>query len=444
MKPSVTLPLLAALLVACTSASRHRAAQPICHEPAIEVDAAPGVRPELRRAESWLGQLTEAEAAKVLLSSTQIQALNARNLASNQAAYQDVLDPAIALPERVEAELAERIAWLDTKLKTDTYREALEGTYEGAKARIASATARDRLHIVAGEADIRCIPMDEGLFTEPADEAFDRNRCSRLHVGEVIRVLREADAGAWLYIHAGHSVGWLHRPQLSPPVEPTSTRAYLGVEAHAVVTDDLVAEDVPLRMGRRFPARRGPQGSWQLEVPTTTGFRTLTLPANAPVHLGAVPMTRSNLWRLAMARLDEPYGWGGYLGGRDCSRLLMDLFSVFGLRFGRHSSVQAHAGTATIDLKPMSPLEKREALRAAAAEGVALVYMPGHIMLHLGEVDGRPYALSSISEFVSPCAEGDQVLRIDRVTVSDYELGRDTKRTSFLERISTLAVFGGP
>ena len=157
-----------------------------------------------------------------------------------------------------------------------------------------------------------------------------------------------------------------------------------------------------------------------------------------------MPLTRANVWRLALARLDEPYGWGGYEGGRDCSRLLLDLFSVFGLRLGRHSRAQAHAGSVVHDLTPLAEADKAAALRKAATEGLVLVYMPGHIMLHLGALDGSPYALSAISEYVRPCASGEQVVRLDRATISDYELGRGTKRTAFIQRLTTLAVFGGP
>ena len=444
MKPFTLMPLLAGLLVHCATTTQHQRTAPDCQPLPMKVTQAPNVPMELRDPMTWIAQLPEGMASEVLLSPDDIEALNTRNLNANRAAYQDVLDPAIGAPARVAAEFAERIAWLDAKLDTQAYQEVVEGSYAQAKDRIASATPQDALHIVASEADIRCVPMNDGLFTTPVDVAFDRNRCSRLHVGEVIRVLRTADDGAWLYVHAGHSVGWLYQPALSPAVKADETRPYLGVGPHVVVTDDVVTEGVSLRMGRRFPGSVTEDGRWVIRVPTTEGSATLTLPAEAALHQGAVPMTRANLWRLAMARLDEPYGWGGYQGGRDCSRLLMDLFSVFGIRFGRHSLVQAKAGTKTVELKSMTTAEKQIALGEAASSGVALVYMPGHIMLHLGEVDGRPYALSAISEFVTPCADGDQIRRLDRVTVSDYELGRDTERTAFIERITTLAVFGRP
>jgi len=69
--------------------------------------------------------------------------------------------------------------------------------------------------------------------------------------------------------------------------------------------------------------------------------------------------------------------------------------------------------------------------------------MPGHIMLYLGQRDGRDYALSAISEYLLPCPDGGyRTVRLDRVAVTDLERGRGTERTAFLQRLATLAIFG--
>ena len=444
MKPIAPLLALGILATSCATVADQTQGTPLCSDLSTKAESAPRVPSDLGAPEAWVARLTAEERKRVLLSAAEIEALNRRNLESNRAAYQDVLDPDVALPERIQAEFAERTAWLDAKLESDTYVEDSRGSYARAKARIDASQPIDELRVVAKEADIRCVPMNEGLFTLPRDVAFDRNRCSRVHVGEVLRVLKSADDGAWRYVHAGHSVGWLHQAELSPPMNADALKPFLGKDEHVVMTDDLTEGDVRLRMGRRFPAVRNDDRSWTLELPTPSGMRSLRLGADAPVHEGAMPFTRANLLSLAFARLDEPYGWGGYRGGRDCSRLLLDLFSVFGLRLGRHSLVQADAGTTSVDISGLTPPEKRAALKRGADRGIVLVFMPGHIMLHLGEVDGQPFALSSISEFVTPCSGGDQIVRLDRVAVSDYLLGQGTERRSFIERITKLTIFGGP
>jgi hypothetical protein len=145
----------------------------------------------------------------------------------------------------------------------------------------------------------------------------------------------------------------------------------------------------------------------------------------------------------AFRRLGDPYGWGGTKGARDCSRLVLDLLRVFGIRVGRNSGIQARYGSEIIDVTGQDPDNKRRAIREAATRGVVLLYMPGHIMVYVGEDAGEDYALSSISEYVTPCSSmEDYVNRLDRVAVTPLSIGKDTVRKSFIERITSIQVFG--
>ena len=140
---------------------------------------------------------------------------------------------------------------------------------------------------------------------------------------------------------------------------------------------------------------------------------------------------------------DRPYGWGGYRENRDCSRLMLDLLGTFGIQMTRNSALQATMGARRVSLEGMSDGDKLETLSRLEREGLVLAYMPGHIMLYLGEDGGSHYALSSLSEYLRPCPQGGQeTVRLDRVEVTTLELGRGTPRTSFVERLSTAVVFG--
>ena len=91
----------------------------------------------------------------------------------------------------------------------------------------------------------------------------------------------------------------------------------------------------------------------------------------------------------------------------------------------------------------MSDSDKLRAIERASQNAIVLLYMRGHIMLYLGYVDGKPWAISSISEYLRPCTgEQSQTIRLDRIAITDLELGRNTERRAFIERIQTLAIFG--
>lgn len=415
-----------------------------CQPGAIRVSTLEGISETHGALSTWVGALPQGESDRVLLSADQIAALNQRNRGDAWGA-QDVLANEVVEPNRVERELRERFAWLEERLQTGKYVEGKEGTLRGALKLLESSTAVVEARVVAREVDLRCVPSKEGFYTPPVDRDFDRNQCSRLHMGEVVRVLRVSADGAWRYVHAGHSVGWLYGEVLTPPLLVEDAQAFRAPPKSLVAIEDgaRLPSGQRLRMGTALPLSGETPDGFTVIVPTLRGLVSSPLARSPSLHVGAMPFTRENIWRLSLKTLGDPYGWGERGGARDCSRLLLDLFRVFGLDLGRHSLAQARSGNRTVELKGMEPEAKLTALREAGRDNVVLLYMSGHIMLYLGELDGAPYAISAISEFVSPCAgEGDQVSRLDKVVVSGLEIGKGTARTSYLERLSRLAVFG--
>lgn len=319
----------------------------------------------------------------------------------------------------------------------------------------------DQWFVIQSETPLWCVPMTSGLFVPPPDPAFDRNRCASLHVGELVRGLRETPDQQFVYVHAGHSVGWLETPDRSSVLDFDQALMHRASEAWAVVVhDDTAVGDKELRMGTRIrledppPIKLpGPDGDPPPveRAGPMRGFvvpdldNAIPLKRGDAIVEGYLPLTRKNLFEVAFRELGEPYGWGGTNGERDCSRFVYDLFAVFGVQLARHSAVQAKLGSRRINARKMSEEKKRAAIRKAAQSGIVLLYMKGHIMLYLGNDGGRDFALSSLSEYLTPCEGGDggkdQVHRLDRVEVTTLELGRGTARKSFIERIETIVVF---
>jgi hypothetical protein len=415
-----------------------------CRAEPLRFGSFPGVTASHGDAASWADALPEGAADQVLMDGVEIAVLNARNR-EDAWGFQDVLTAEISAADRVDRELDERLVWLDERLKSGKYKESQAGMLGAARERSDRSERVVEARLVAVETDLRCVASRGGLFTAPVDVDFDRNQCSRLHVGEAVRVLRRSQDGLWRYVHAGHSVGWVEGEVLTPPLLVEEVQAFRAPERQAVITSDgpELSNGTALRMGTRLPIRSETDGAFEVIVPTTRGLEAATLQAGDHVHDGLLPLTRRNVWRLALSTLGAPYGWGGRGGARDCSRLLLDLFRVFGIELGRHSLAQARGGAKTVELAGLEVEAKRSAIREAGRDNIVLLFMSGHIMLYLGERGGSQYAVSAISEFLSPCdGEGDQLSRIDRTVVSDLEVGRSTERTSFIERMKRLAVFG--
>jgi hypothetical protein len=436
------------VLASCASAGLpaavHDAPALVCEVQPVRVSGLDGVATVHEDPKTWVNAIPAGGADRVVMSAEEIEVLNGENR-RDAWGHQDVLANEVVEGTRVEKELRERFDWLSGRLSTGKYVEGVAGTLEASQRLARSSTKVIEARVVAKETDLRCVPSFEGFYTAPVDRDFDRNQCSRLHLGEVVRVLRVSEDATWRYVHAGHSVGWVHGEVLTPVLLVEDAQAFRAPARQVVAIADGV--ELPggqrLRMGTVLPLTDEVEGTFTVVVPTIRGLVSSPLTAGPELHVGSLPFTRANIWRLAMSTLGDPYGWGERGGARDCSRLLLDVFRVFGVELGRHSLAQARSGSSTVELKGLGERAKLAAIREAARDSVVLLYMSGHIMLYLGERGGAPFAISAISEFVTPCqGPGDQVSRLDKTAVSGLEVGRDTERTSYLERLSRLAVFG--
>ena len=463
---SVSVSVLGLFTLACTdrqhadsSSSFDRAPSPTqsCAAEPIPERRAPDVRPALDDPEYWL-----AKADALHPGSSDLELLDiderARLAATVAALPGGWRDPALAAtgdPALIDRELAERRDWLRGRVDSGKYLEGQPGAL-AASARIsetAEAVAdQGSLHLVTAETPLWCVPTTAGLYTDPIDLDFDRNRCASLHMGEPLRALRRSADARWTYVDAGHSVGWIAvadggEAALSPALDATALAARPTVPQLYILADH-----GRLRAGAHFPLAPDPADSGDSEqsppavlLPGPAGPLRAVLPEGLPHHTGPLPFTRRNLFTQAFAQLDQAYGWGGRAGQRDCSRFLHDLFAQFDVRLARNSGVQAKLGTRSVDISALDDDDKRTAIRAAAEDGVVLLYMRGHIMLYLGHDGSHDYGISALSEYLEVCELDPDapavVHRLDRVAVTTLELGRGTQRRAFIERISRMAVF---
>ncbi len=432
---------------------------------------APGIADRHLRLDTWLAKLPAGEAKRTLLSPQQIDRHNAHRL-NVEGTHRDISSPTVFSATSIRNEIDDRKTWFEKKLQTGEFVEGSPGSFLGAQTIMMGAHPRKRhedFRIVHREVPLYCVPLDHGIYRPSRDPEFDRNRCSSLHQGEAVRLLlSEAPSRSgrrpkpWTYLRTGHSVGWVRGlSAFTPSLSHEQILRFSHRQPRLMVLKDLVhlpsigdvrSSRSKLRMGVDFPlvaARHSGRAPHQIVIPSATGLEITEIPEGLSYGTERLPLTRQILWATAFAALNQPYGWGGHGGGRDCSRFIYDLFMTVGVFLARHSATQAKLGSPSIDVSDLPTEEKRTVIRQAAAQGIVLLYMPGHIMMYLGSERSKgneqDFVISSLSEFHIPCANGyDRVQRLDRVTVTNLELGRGSKKKSFLERITTVAVFGAP
>ena len=409
----------------------------------------PGVEPAQRTAAYWIERAAASGPVDAPLMD------EAAILAHNQALRDPVGERPYAVYDlegpvdraALVGELKERFEWLAERFTGRKYLDS-NGNPTGLDAAItrpelASERLKPELRVALSHTLVYCAPTTAGFFTESLDLRFNRNHCSSLAPQETVQVLAEWPGGTTL-IRTRSVYGWIPSDTALSPVVPADQVPAWLYGARGEVTQDQPG----LPAGARVPL----SGDGQALVAEAGGFRRLPATALRPMLR---PLTRRAVIEEAFRHLDKPYGWGGVGGGQDCSQFLADVLGAFGLELPRHSASQAAAGEFALDVTEVKDEgERLRLIDAAAARGVVLLHFPGHIMLYLGrDPAGRAMAIHAFAEYLVPCDRRDpafpdavETLRmVDRIQVSDLELGRGTSRTAFIQRLTKITVFGpGP
>ncbi len=306
------------------------------------------------------------------------------------------------------------------------------------------------LGLVVKRTDIRVFPTDDPW---PHDHGFDRFQHSSVSPGSPVGIYHFNQDKEWAYVQTQVIRGWVRTGHLAVAQEKSEVADYEGAKDRLVVTGNFIhvfadssfQQSLFLsQMGDSFPLLGIPGGMktrnpcYMISVPRRGAdgnliFRKGYIRQDEDVHQGFLSYTQANLGRQAFKMLHHPYGWGDKLGGRDCSRLIMDLFRTFGILMPRNSKEQAKVGK---DLGPTmgKSIKEKGKILDEAIPLATILGLPGHIMLYLGRDEGRYYVLHSLWD-----AQGaEKIGTIGRVVVSDLSLGSQGPNGSLLDRITDI------
>ena len=330
-----------------------------------------------------------------------------------------------------------------------------------ANARPASFPSMAQKAILVRGSEVRVFPTNKPYFYnfDWAGEGypFDYFQNSYLQAGMPVLVTHQSADGAWYYVESGLISGWV-------PVQ--NTAAVDGDFMKNYITGRYVAvlsEDVPLRtadgrfvlqtgVGALFPQQPGSNSAINLLVPVRDfNGRAVLVPCRTDnVSVASMPLafTPANCARVASSLAGQPYGWGGLYGDRDCSATLRDIFTPFGIWLPRNSAAQAQAGKV-IKLDGLSRAEKDRTVREKAIPFLSLLGMRGHIMLYVGEYQGKAVVFQNIwglrLKSANPDCQRSGRLILGRAVCTSLDPGteiQDVRRSDkrLIDRILTLTM----
>ena len=245
--------------------------------------------------------------------------------------------------------------------------------------------------------DVKSLPTSTAFYRDPRKTGegfpFDYNQNSALHINVPLYISHFSKDKKWAFVRASYSFGWVKTSDLAL-VSNDFIKTFKNGNYAMVIKDNLRLyngdEDISLvKVGALFPivkdkylvASRDSKGRAHIEE---VSIENRNIIAKKPL-----PFTAKNVGMLAKEFYGEPYGWGGSYECRDCSATTRDFLGAFGIFLRRNSSKQAEDGNKIL-IKGLAKAKKKQKIIKDAEPFRSLLYVPGHVVLYLGEFKGEP------------------------------------------------------
>ncbi|MDD5156938.1 SH3 domain-containing C40 family peptidase [Sulfurimonas sp.] len=250
--------------------------------------------------------------------------------------------------------------------------------------------------ITTKECSLRSFPTIKPLLKNPsiAGEGFpfDYLQNSSIHANEPILISHYSLDKEWAYVFSSFASGWIKTDQFAIIEDDIS---------HALQEYDQISitkEDIPIygddgeflfksKVGMLFPLISENGESYTiLTISSYKNSKPLYLESKILKKFATkniLKLNRDNLSVIVGEVSRTNYGWGGIYEQRDCSSMMRDLFTPFGIWLPRNSSQQSKIGKV-ISLKNLTDEEKIETIKNSAVPFQTLFYKKGHIVLYAG------------------------------------------------------------
>jgi len=414
----------------------------------------------------WAARLDNADAP--ILDRAQIDAQNAR-MRSQDAHIQDIAAlPAQLTAAQVRSSISALSSWPTRALYDDQGQPIAAALRASIEANLGlqaiAAQAAPQYGLVVKRAALRTFPTRQRVFSSTGDTDIDRFQESALFPGDKVAVVHRSADGRWLFVHSERYSAWIEAESVATGDKASVLgygaqgpyRIVTGAVAHTAFTpEEPRVSRLQLDMGVRLPVLadwpaatpvNGQQAhaAWVVQLPVREADGQLKLvPALLPRSQDTageyLALTPRLLLQQAFKFLGERYGWGHDYDTRDCSGFVSEIYRSFGVLLPRNTSAQAVS--PALDRLPFTEKTGKAARDRAVTDLQVgdLVYIPGHVMMAIGHVDGRTWVIHDTAGGSWFDADGTRVqAHLNGVSVTPLEpmMASDTVR--YIDRITNI------
>lgn len=313
--------------------------------------------------------------------------------------------------------------------------------------------------IIVHETNLRVLPTDKPIFGnwKEAGEGFpfDNMQEALLKANLPVFILGSSKDGAWKLVSTpDNDLGWVNSLDVAF-VDQNFIHRWAQSKHFIIATEDNVALLDPeqryylsTRIGELFPLVEINKNHYWIKIVVRDedgiGRTHIVRISKNAGHLFPLTASPRYIAKMISKMQNTPYGWGELFGYRDCSATTKDLFSIFGFWLPRNSSAQAKEGGKEINLANLTPLEKINVIRQKAIPFYSLLSMPGHIMLYIGEKDGKlwifhsPWGLHTMNSKTNK--EGRAIIGRSVITPLDFGSTFENVKSDYLTKITGLTL----
>ncbi len=434
--------------------------------PIIPAHGVIGVEEAQLTADYWMKRLTDAN--RIILDAAAISAQNAEVLQKDPSMHDLAALPA----ELIRADV---LAWIDAissrptrelfdvegKLIAGATLDALmQNLDRGAVPEVQS----QRHGLVVHRAAMRSMPTSLRVFSEAGNTDIDRFQESALFPGTPVLIVHRSHDRLWLFVVSARYAAWVEAAtiaegsaaEIAAHVAHGSFRIVTGATEQTVFTREQPAvSKLQLDMGVRLPLLadwpadkpvngQHPYSSQVIELPLRKADGRLDLvPAllqkTADTRGEYLPLTEANIVGQAFKFLGERYGWGHDYNARDCSGFVSEVYQSMGILMPRNTRDQSVSPALR---KRLFTEADGHATRLAAVGAMLpgdLVYIPGHVMMVIGSIDGAPYVIHDTTGISYHLADGSlRRVTLNQVSVSPLLPLQFNDTETYVDRMTSI------
>jgi cell wall-associated NlpC family hydrolase len=414
----------------------------------------------------WIG--LQAEPDRVIMDRAAIEAQNAR-LLQVDASMHDLR----ALPKSLAREQV--TGWIEALSELPRHQlfdvegkpvapATLKGVVDNLALGAVPASQPTRYGLIVQRAALRTFPTTLRVFSSKGDTDIDRFQESAEFPGTPVAIVHASADGQWLFVVSPRYAAWTKKENVAEGsaaqvfgyVDESPYRVVTGASVRTVFTPEQPAlSQLQLDMGTRVPLLtdlppdqpvngQTPYTSHVLELPLRDAagklqFAPALLQKNTDTAANYLPLTRANLIRQAFKFLGERYGWGHAYDGRDCSGFVSDVYRSMGVQMPRNTSKQAISPALAHRIFTDKDSRQERIAAAYALQTGDLVYIPGHVMMVLGQFNGQPYVIHDVGGMSYRKADGGKArIKLNAVSVTPLLPLLFNDRQTFVDRMTSI------